>query len=59
MKVQDVSCVAAVNAAGNDVVWAFDSSSGWERDDDVVWIIDEGNAEEWEEGNDYWLPTRM
>ena len=48
--------VAAENAAGNDVVWYFDVDSGWERDADVVWIVDEGNAEEWKEGNGYWLP---
>jgi aspartate-semialdehyde dehydrogenase len=48
--------VAAANAAGNDVVWGFDADSGWERDADVVWIIDEGNAEEWKDGNAYWLP---
>ncbi|MGF6443619.1 hypothetical protein [Paraburkholderia youngii] len=44
-------------AEKHGVVWAFDSASGWERDADVVWIVDEGNAEQWEEGVTYWTPT--
>ena len=26
-----------------NAVYAIDADSGWERDQDVVWIIDEGN----------------
>lgn len=36
-----------------NVVYVIDADSGWERDQDVVWIIDEGNEEEWADGIAY------
>ncbi|MGP8441908.1 hypothetical protein ACT2E5_07210 [Burkholderia vietnamiensis] len=42
--------ISAGAAAQPDYILIIDADSGWEYDDDVVWHIDEGNAEEWSEG---------
>ncbi|HEP6278462.1 TPA: hypothetical protein VDA67_001898 [Burkholderia vietnamiensis] len=42
--------ISARAAVQRDYILVIDADSGWEYDDDVVWHIDEGNAEEWSEG---------
>ncbi|MDR5830105.1 hypothetical protein P9250_19720 [Caballeronia sp. LP006] len=31
-----------------EIAYVIDAGSGWEQDDDLVWIIDEANEAAWE-----------
>ncbi|GJH23809.1 hypothetical protein [Caballeronia novacaledonica] len=39
---------AANETSNNAIVYVIDQGGGWEQDEDVVWIIEEGNEAEWE-----------
>ena len=34
-----------------NVVSVIDADSGWEKSEDVMWIIDEGNEADWADGS--------
>lgn len=36
-----------------NVVYVIDADSGWEKNEDVMWIIDEGNGADWAYGIAY------
>lgn len=39
----------AANRTGNNaILYVIDQCSGWEQDEDVVWVIDEASEADWE-----------
>ena len=43
------SNVSNTSAVTEAVTYVIDADSGWERDPDVFWVIDEGNEADWED----------